>query len=295
MTYASGSFSEIGKKIKALRLELGMTQRALADGIVTRNMLSRIENGEALPSLSTLYRLAERLGTTMSYLLDDSDDGSRQKNRLLLSMIKKEYAAGDYELCLNYLKALEGFDDEKDLYTARCQYLLGVEKLMSEAKVKDAQKLISDALKKDSALTEEMICEGRVYRALLNGYSLSDGSDEDYLVRIGEFAGGPCDLGIFCDLLKLSLCDTSAAKTCAEIIKFGNNAYRSLLLGSVALKDGDAEAAFARLIDAYANRLPTVLKCYCLTLLEKASVLLNELDRAYVYMSSRRDLEKKLK
>ena len=52
---------EIGEKIKTLRNQRRMTQTALAGDQITRNMLSLIENGSALPSLSTILYLAERL------------------------------------------------------------------------------------------------------------------------------------------------------------------------------------------------------------------------------------------
>ena len=51
---------DIGKKIKELRLQKFMTQSELAGNEITRNMLSRIENGAAQPSLDTLKYLASR-------------------------------------------------------------------------------------------------------------------------------------------------------------------------------------------------------------------------------------------
>jgi transcriptional regulator with XRE-family HTH domain len=52
---------EIGSKIKKLRTAKLMTQAELAGPQITRNMLSQIENGSALPSLSTIVYIAERL------------------------------------------------------------------------------------------------------------------------------------------------------------------------------------------------------------------------------------------
>ena len=45
---------DIGKKIKKLRNEKLITQSELVGNEITRNMLSRIENGAALPSLGTV-------------------------------------------------------------------------------------------------------------------------------------------------------------------------------------------------------------------------------------------------
>ena len=49
---------DIGKKIKELRSAKLMTQTELAGHEITRNMLSRIENGAALPSIGTVIYLA---------------------------------------------------------------------------------------------------------------------------------------------------------------------------------------------------------------------------------------------
>ena len=53
---------DIGRKIKTIRVEKLMTQKELSGELITRNMLSQIENGVAQPSLSTVSYLAERLG-----------------------------------------------------------------------------------------------------------------------------------------------------------------------------------------------------------------------------------------
>ena len=50
----------MGEKIRHARQAAGLSQRQLCDGIVTRNMLSQIENGSAKPSLATLQALAQR-------------------------------------------------------------------------------------------------------------------------------------------------------------------------------------------------------------------------------------------
>ena len=58
----------LGQKIKAVRLERGMTQKELAGDTITRNMLSKIENDSATPSVRTLEHLAGALGLPTEYL-----------------------------------------------------------------------------------------------------------------------------------------------------------------------------------------------------------------------------------
>lgn len=58
---------ELGEKLKAARLEAGLSQRQLCGDVITRNMLSQIENGSAKPSYATLQALCARLGKPVSY------------------------------------------------------------------------------------------------------------------------------------------------------------------------------------------------------------------------------------
>ena len=63
---------ELGEKLKAARLEAGLSQRELCGDTITRNMLSQIESGKARPSMDTLVVLAERLGRPVSWFLQES-------------------------------------------------------------------------------------------------------------------------------------------------------------------------------------------------------------------------------
>ena len=45
---------ELGEKLRLARQEAGLSQRQLCGDVITRNMLSQIENGSAKPSMETL-------------------------------------------------------------------------------------------------------------------------------------------------------------------------------------------------------------------------------------------------
>lgn len=62
----------LGQKIKAARLEKGLTQKEVVGDYITRNMLSRIENDTATPSVRTLKYLAGALGLPASFFLSDA-------------------------------------------------------------------------------------------------------------------------------------------------------------------------------------------------------------------------------
>lgn len=297
MKYRGESYSNLGSKIKAIRDELGMTQKELSEGIVTRNMLSRIENGEALPSLATLSAIAARLSVSVGYLIDDRDDGSKLKNERLLSMIKKEYSSGNYELCLQYLGGLEYYPEEKEIYTTRATYLLGVEKMNECAPIKEAQKLISDALKKEDLLEKQMINEGKTYRALLDGFAFSSesGNEIQFISRASSYAVSSCDVVSFSKFLSLSeKCDYEELLSASQMAIYENKAYVSFTDAVLMVKKGDFRSAYSKLLDANSAVLPSPIRCYLLTLLEKTCVTLKEFEKAYSYMEERKTLVSKL-
>ena len=115
----------IGEKIRKRRTELHLTQEAASSGIVTRNMLSLIENGGASPSLETLSKLSKRLELPVEYLISDGDD--------LFPFLKFENAermrylfrSGRYAECAELISTLGGTDDETEYLLTDCCFRLG--------------------------------------------------------------------------------------------------------------------------------------------------------------------------
>lgn len=66
--------STIGKRIKKLRLEKGLSQRQLAVPGVSYAYISRIEAGTRNPSLKALIKIAAKLDTTALFLLTGQND-----------------------------------------------------------------------------------------------------------------------------------------------------------------------------------------------------------------------------
>lgn len=66
--------AEFGENIRKAREEMGITQQTLADRLyVTRQAVSRWENGSRYPDLLTAKALAAALDTTLNDLLNDDD------------------------------------------------------------------------------------------------------------------------------------------------------------------------------------------------------------------------------
>ena len=68
------ALQKLGERIREARQRIGMNQLELAGDDLTRNMISRIETGSALPSIQTLCIIADRLSVPAGALLSDLDD-----------------------------------------------------------------------------------------------------------------------------------------------------------------------------------------------------------------------------
>lgn len=66
----------LGQRIKEARLAKKMTQTEVVGSFITRNMLSQIESGSAVPSVKTLTYLAQVLELPPSVLLPDTAEGA---------------------------------------------------------------------------------------------------------------------------------------------------------------------------------------------------------------------------
>lgn len=118
----------IGEKIKKLRTKKLMTQSELAGNVITRNMLSSIENGTALPSLTTLCHISAKLNVPAGYLLATGDDEMIYLKLSEISNIKNAYLSGNFKICRDMCVNTEmERDDEINLIFAECSLSLGIE------------------------------------------------------------------------------------------------------------------------------------------------------------------------
>ena len=99
----------LGEKLRAARLEAGLSQRTLCGDRITRNMLSQIENGSARPSMATLEFLAGGLGKPVSYFLEE--DAVSTPNLTVIRQARERYAAGAPEEALQTLKSYRQGDE----------------------------------------------------------------------------------------------------------------------------------------------------------------------------------------
>lgn len=74
---------EVGKRIRSVRKKTGVTQIKLAEELyISREMLSRIENGKSICGLDLMLYLRQRFDKTVDYFCFGEDYGNESKTRL---------------------------------------------------------------------------------------------------------------------------------------------------------------------------------------------------------------------
>lgn len=81
----------IGKRLKDLRIEKGMSQQELGQAVgITKVSVCGYENGTRIPNLEKLVKLAEALETSTDYLLGREVPITNDENRVYIGAISYE-------------------------------------------------------------------------------------------------------------------------------------------------------------------------------------------------------------
>ena len=85
------TFSGVSLRLRLARQTRGLTLKALADAAgCSESLVSKYENGKAVPSLPTLHRLVQALGTNIGWMFEEShgEEGIifRQGTRPLIAL-----------------------------------------------------------------------------------------------------------------------------------------------------------------------------------------------------------------
>ena len=82
---------ELGRRIKEARIRKKMTQSEVVGNFITRNMLSQIESGSAMPSIKTLEYLSRILDIPFNQLMPDQPEQKQKDDALFLLEKAKDY------------------------------------------------------------------------------------------------------------------------------------------------------------------------------------------------------------
>ena len=174
----------VGSRIKAARLEAGLSQRQLCGEHMTRNMLSQIESGSANPSMKTLQYLAQQLGKPMSFLLEEQ---AASANQQCITEAKTAFALGELE---NMRRALDAFSEPEDLLREERQLLEFYwhfrrgQQALAEGMKPYAVKLLYRALEMDGLyITADLRYRCRVLLGMAGEKVLVEADEEAILAR----------------------------------------------------------------------------------------------------------------
>lgn len=142
----------LGQKIKEARIERKMTQKDVVGDYITRNMLSRIENDSATPSVKTLEYIARALQLPAGYFLSDlvSDTGLSGE----IVGARTAYRNGDFLSALDLINTIDlsrsANEEEACLLRAKCCLGLAI-KSEKEGNLSNARAYAREALKHNAS------------------------------------------------------------------------------------------------------------------------------------------------
>lgn len=85
----------LGERIKAARLEQGLTQEELALGLFSRSYICELERNKRRPSLATIRALAERLVKPLDYFFEDEQQAVRAQASIRIDQAYSLVGVGD--------------------------------------------------------------------------------------------------------------------------------------------------------------------------------------------------------
>ena len=121
---------KIGERIRQLRTRRGLTQKELAGEQMTRNMLSLIENGSALPSLASIAYLAEMLEVPVDYFFSATEEDEGRYIKLsVIDALRRSYHTEQYTECAGQIQGMpvSAVDDEVALIGAHTYMHIALE------------------------------------------------------------------------------------------------------------------------------------------------------------------------
>lgn len=230
---------ELGEKLKAARLEAGLSQKALCGDTITRNMLSQIESGRARPSMATLRCLAGRLGKPIGYFLGEESPADRAG---------RAYAQGQYDAALALLR--DGVaDGHSRLLEKLCLLELG-RKALQEGRLPYARSLLEQAGQVEGAYPVPGLDRERQLLLAMAGGDAEVPNDDRALLLQAEQT--------------LEQGDPQRAGACLAAVRDRGPRW-AFLMGRCCLAAGDYEGAVPHLTAAegeFLQALPLLEQCY---------------------------------
>ena len=291
----------IGEKIKRLRTAKLMTQSELVGGEITRNMLSRIENGAAQPSMATIKYIAERLNVSPGFLLAEEEDEILYLKSVEISNIKKAYVNKDYSLCREMCINSEWRDDELLLILAESTLYVAIE-VFSHGNLHKASELFDMVID----YCEQTIYNTDIIMAQAQGYfnymSYISPTLDSNLSDISELSRLPFVCDEFLVYAKLFLSgEAQGYKNISDDDKMSflqsGSSYEMHIKAKSLMEDNEYENAHSILYELLLNdsyEMPEPMLYFVFGDLEICCKEINDFKGAYDFSKSKIDLMQKL-
>ncbi len=306
----SSQLSLLGERIRTIRKRLGMTQAELADGEITRNMLSRIENGIALPSLPTLCAICNKLDIPVGALFDDLDDYAVKR---LSDTLKKLEGARKYSRAIEAYRA-SNIDKVPDyvkemlcrIYIARAREFYEIGKLTDSLNLLSEAELLSD-------ISENKLCRGNIFllktliissAASKETYTSETPSDSERLKQI-IFDNNDMAIYLYCRMklsdiaaMPYSQPHESAAPLRAEldpiIGSLSDGLFKAHIVAKLDMLGADYLAAKSKLTALVNSDMAPSMLYDIYSDIEFCSKCCGDFENAYKYSNLRIELLKKI-
>ncbi|MCQ2427124.1 MAG: helix-turn-helix domain-containing protein [Clostridia bacterium] len=164
----------LGETILELRKSRNMTQKELAGDQITRNMLSAIEHGTAVPSLQTLQYIADKLRVSPAYLLADDRERAAFGTAEAMNRISQARKDGDYILCRELCKGVGGRSEITEAVVLDCDFMIAKD-AFAHGELRKAEGLFADIYARDSEKRYASVCAA--YSSCLSDISPSLDND----------------------------------------------------------------------------------------------------------------------
>ena len=280
----------IGEKIKNLRTSKMMTQKELSGDVITRNMLSQIETGTALPSLQSLIYLANRLGVQPGYLLTEGDTSEMYYRKYanysnIISSFKSKEWKICRDLCISCLA--DGSDNEITYMLASSAYHIGVS-CFSKGELKKAERMFEEALEYALMTAFDTGC----INSCIGAHSELMASISPSLAM--DIPDTVSDSICSCDICKFTA-NIFGEKPNVKDERWKNANYSHALAANSLMKKENYEAAMGLLSQIYDdNSLPKPILYMVLDSLEKCCKETEDFKGAYDFSQAKIQLFEKM-
>lgn len=101
------NYEVIGKKIKDLRIEKGMNQKALADKLdVSIGYISQVESGDKCFNLQRLEELSDVLGKPVAYFIEGANSDDRKAMEEEIQFLLRRIKPEKFEMIIKMLNVI---------------------------------------------------------------------------------------------------------------------------------------------------------------------------------------------